>query len=374
MKIAHVVFEAPLGHASGAALRNRAIGSSLSRYGQSSTIIVQEQFGAGKRHPKRKRSYLEAHLSDDVIQRVVNEILRSDPNLIVVDGIYLSDIAYRLVADGRRVIVDMHNIESALLKENNLARRKWRARLFYWRRWQRARRAEQALVRAVAGVWTCSERDKALLCAATSGDRRINVVPNPVPDWSVRADLPQGKADCAAIFVGHLNYRPNIRAAERLMQRIQPLLRADDPDGRLLICGRSPSDNLQRMAKTAAGVELVSDPAELAPLYARARAAMIPLTEGGGTRLKVLEALALGVPVIATAKAVEGLNVVPGQSYLAAELDEEFVQAALQLTADAAFRARLIEGGRRFVRAHHDQDAVDRAVGQGLQDAGIGPK
>ncbi len=366
MKIVHVVFEAPHAHSSGAALRNRAIGVSLAGLGRLSTIIVQERLPGSKQHPKRRWSYVEARLPDALTAQLADEIGRLDPDLVVVDGIFLADIAHRLLDAGRRVVVDMHNVESALLRETNLARRGWRARLFYGPRWRRAERAEARIAGTSAGLWVCSERDEHLLRGLVGSGAPMAVVPNPVPDWCTGAPPVAGSGPPVALFVGHLAYRPNLHAAERLIARIQPQMRAAFPDARMLICGRAPGARLRALADATYGVELIGDPAELAPIYARASVALVPLTEGGGTRLKILEALAVGLPVVATAKAVEGLELAPGRTYLAAETDAQFVAAVRRLEDEPELRPRLAGAGREVVERLHSQAALDRAVARAL--------
>lgn len=364
MKLVHVMFEPPSPEGSGRNLRDYALGLSLSRLGPSSTMIVQDHFSSEKRYPGRKRSFIEADLPREIVEDITRRIARENPDLVVVEGVYLADIAWRLLSIGQKVIVDMHNLESALLREDDIARRGWRARLFYRRRWKEAEAAEKRLAPRVAGVWVCSHQDAALLRAAVGEAVSIDVIPNPIPAWCGKAEIssPPEPWSVRALYVGHLGYRPNIRAAERLIRTIHPQLKQVFPDAGLDICGRSPGKKLQKLASGIPGLRLTGDPADLAPFYARATVALIPLREGGGTRLKVLEAMALGVPVVATAKAVEGLELVPGETYLAAETDADFVAAVKQLAADAPLRAGLIGAAHRYVRAHHDQHALDAAV------------
>ncbi|MFD1912485.1 glycosyltransferase family 4 protein [Halodurantibacterium flavum] len=371
MKTVHVVFESPQARSSGAALRNRALGSSLSRLGPSSLIAVQDHFAGGNGRPERKASRIEARIPAEVIKSVLHAVAAQAPDAVIIDGIYLGDVAHALVEAGHRVILDMHNIESALQQEIDLARRGWIARLFYRNRWKQGRDAEGALAKRVAGVWLCSAQDADILRRIAPDHAPIAVVPNPVPEWCQAADpAPAAQSGANAIFVGHLGYRPNDRAARRLIRQIQPILRARLPDFSLTICGRSPGRRLRAMGAGQAGVELVADPPDLAPFYSRAAMTLIPLTEGGGTRLKVLEALALGVPVIATAKAVEGIAVVDQETFLAAETDEDFARAAERLARDDALRAALARRGYDFVAAHHMAPAIDQAVAAGLGQPG----
>ncbi len=119
---------------------------------------------------------------------------------------------------------------------------------------------------------------------------------------------------------------------------------------------------MRKLAKNRPGVTLVGDPPSLRSFYSGATVALIPLTEGGGTRLKVLEAMAVGLPVIATAKAVEGLAIVPDHAFLLAETDADFVDALGRLGKDKGLRTKLAENGRKYVFERHSQMTVDQAV------------
>lgn len=117
----------------------------------------------------------------------------------------------------------------------------------------------------------------------------------------------------------------------------------------------------------AHGHRLSADPPDLRPAYAQAAAAVMPLREGGGTRLKALEALVAGCPVVATAKAVEGLGLVPDRHYLAAERPGDFVAALLRLDADAGLAHALAVEGRRLIETRYAEaprrEALRRAAG-----------
>jgi glycosyltransferase involved in cell wall biosynthesis len=129
-----------------------------------------------------------------------------------------------------------------------------------------------------------------------------------------------------------------------------------------MICGRTPGDRLRRQIASASNIRLIADPVHLRPLYEDADAAILPLSEGGGSRIKVLEAMAVGLPVIATPKAVEGLALEPDRHFVIAEKPTEFVAALERLGTDPASRHRLIAEGRRFVRDHHTQMVIERTV------------
>lgn len=364
MKIMHIVFESTTSQKSGASLRNYSIGLVLSRIGHLSTIVVQNYFTSGQAFPDRKPSYIEADISRNVVEDIVARVRTEDYDLVIVEGVFLSDICMRLVEAGENVIVDMHNIESALLRENEIAKYGLIGYLIRSKRWKRAEAAEKAIAEKVKGIWVCSQIDAERLKARIDINATIQIVPNPIPTWCETAIIPSRTADWKVklLFVGHLRYRPNIRAAYCLIQSIFPKIRETFPDAELMICGRNPGKKLQRLAKGTVGVKLVSDPNDLLPYYAEATIAVVPLTEGGGTRLKVLEAMSMGLPVVATAKAVEGLNLVSNEMFLETSGEREFIAAILELAEDEMLRTKLVNRSRSFISENYSSNIVEQAL------------
>lgn len=369
MRFLHIVPERPLANGSGAQLRAHALSRALTAHGQVITLALSEILDSAGLRPTRARSFIEADLPETVLRDILHRLQPVPEDVAIVEGVHLSAVARRLCAEGLRVILDAHNVESDLLRQTDLARRPWLARLTRRRRWHRAEKAERTLLGLVPAVWACSQLDAERMQRLAPGMSPPRVLPNPVPDWCLAAGhLPRGDG-VKALFVGHLGYRPNLVAAGRLVRNILPALRRSEPDARLTLAGRAPHPSLHRLLAAAPpGLTLIADPTDLAPVYAQATMALIPLSEGGGTRIKALEAMSLGLPVVASAKAVEGLDLVPGRQFLLAESDAEFVNAALRLSRTPALRDDLAGAARDFALRHHGPSAIETAVTHALQD------
>ena len=170
------------------------------------------------------------------------------------------------------------------------------------------------------------------------------------------------------LFMAHLGYPPNIHAARMLMHQILPVLRARLPGAEAVIAGREPTPELVASAQGAAGLRLLADPGDPAPLYDWASLAVMPILEGGGTRIKVLEALRVGRPIVASAKAVEGHGIMPEMHYLPAETPTEFIAQILRLQADPARAVALVGAGQDWMRAHASGAALHAAILAGLNE------
>ncbi|ARU01296.1 glycosyl transferases group 1 [Yoonia vestfoldensis] len=367
-KIVHIVPTRPDPQGTGADLRNTALHQGLAALGDVVLVAVDDFLPQGSAIVPCKRSVIEADLPACTVKSVVAQVQALAPALIVLEGVALADIAYGLMAVGQGYVLDMHNVESDLRRQMDRAKRGRWAPIRYRRRWQDASRAEAAVIRGALRVIGCSDQDGQRAMALAGRDIVFHVVPNPVPGWCQDRVLPvmTAPAQNRILFVGHLGYAPNIIAAKRLLTRIFPAIRLAAPDAALDICGRMPQPKLRALAAATPKATLHADPVDLAPHYAAASVAVIPLTEGGGTRLKVLEALAVGLPIVASAKAVEGIGLVPGHHYLMAETDAQYVDAALQVMRDAGLAARLAGNGKAWVQDRFSAAAIGRAVAAAL--------
>lgn len=367
LRILHILLEPSHANGSGARLRSRALGHALARHGRVTTLVLSDILPAGMRRLNHYDFRIMANLPEGVLAAVSARAKEVSLDLVVVETAFLADVAHRLTDTGHRVILDAHNVESDLRRQIDRSRRGLVAPLRYRRRWRRASAAEAALLRHVAAVWACSAEDRRQLVALEPDLALASIVPNPVPDWCHRPVPPSSATGIVGLFLGHLGYRPNIHAAERLALRIWPRLRATRPDARLLIAGRAPEQRCRALGNLP-GLDLHADPPDVAPLYGQANMVIIPLREGGGTRIKVLEALASGRPVIATAKAVEGLGLIQGKHFLQAETDDEFINTVQELADDIPLAEHLRHMGREFVMRHHGVDAIEAAVSRALRE------
>jgi glycosyltransferase involved in cell wall biosynthesis len=206
-------------------------------------------------------------------------------------------------------------------------------------------------------VLACSEADAARL-------RRLPGVAAAVLPNAVRLPrtvTPPGRRH-DLLFVGNLGYAPNAAGVAWLAREVLPLL----PGTRAAIVGASPGPDVRALA--GPGLEVAADVPDLAPWYAGATVAVIPLHAGGGTRIKALEALAYARPVVATPIGVEGLAVGEAQGVLVADGAPDFAARCRALLDDPVRAEALGTAGRGWVRAHATVDAVAAALDRRLVD------
>jgi len=221
-------------------------------------------------------------------------------------------------------------------------------------------RYERRVVRQVQAVVVLTERDERAIRELVS-DARIVRIPLAVP-IPPRALSPEGHGEPRVLFVGSLSHPPNAEAAERLVRNIFPAVRAELPDAALWIVGADPPPALG--LERAGGIELTGRVPEVTPYLDAAAVFAAPLRLGGGMRVKVLEALAAGKAVVASPRAVDGLDVTNGDQVLLADTDQEFAVAIVRLLREPERRVELARRARAWAAANLGQERATLAFEQ----------
>ena len=191
---------------------------------------------------------------------------------------------------------------------------------------------------------------------STGVDTRLGVLPNGVDERFFRS-APKDETD-SLLFVGTMYYSPNVDAATWFSKHVFPRIKAVKPRTRLCLVGSRPTGAVRRLARIS-GVEVTGAVRDIVPYLERATVFVAPIRIGGGFPNKIAEALAAGVPTVATPAAHAGIpGLVPGAHLIEASGPEEFASRTIQLLEDAGLRHRLRASGRDFMRAGYGWDEV----------------
>lgn len=263
------------------------------------------------------------------------------------------------------VVLFEHNVEHMIwLRLARLERSGWRrpALELEWRKMRRVEAAACARARLTLAV---SEADRAALAGLAPGARVLSV-PTGVDTTYF---YPNGTPESAArlVFTGAMDWYPNEDAMLHFIRDVFPLLRAALPQVSLAVVGRNPSARLK--AAGGDGVHVVGRVEDVRPYVAEAAVFVVPLRAGGGTRLKIFEALAMGKAVVSTTVGAEGLPLTPGQHLLLADDPQRFANAVLSLLRDPGQRGALGAAGRRLVEERFSWPMVAEAFEARLADA-----
>ena len=225
------------------------------------------------------------------------------------------------------------------------------------------RREELALLRRAALTMTTSERDRDVLQRAAPG-LPVAVITNGVDtDWFAPPPDQPPRRPRRVVFVGATHYFPNEDGVLYYMHEIHDRVRTALPDVETAIVGGVPAPVLQAMASDK--VLVTGFVKDVRPYLWEASVFIVPLRMGGGTRFKVVEAMAAGVPVVSTRLGAEGIPLTQGREALLADEPAEFADAVVRLLTDAPLARRLAAAGSDFVRARFDW----RVIGDRIEEA-----
>jgi glycosyltransferase involved in cell wall biosynthesis len=275
-------------------------------------------------------------------------LLHTGPfDLVVVEHSHAAGLADLVDAP---LLLDEHNIESRY-QAARLAAQARRApsqiaRLEAW---------EQALWRRADAVVCVSEEDAEHV--ARFRQRPVVIIPNGVDTGRLPYVPPSAREGKVVLFVGLMDHAPNVEAAQLLAREIMPRVWAAEPAARLVLCGANPAPSVS--ALSGPRVEVTGRVVEVAPFLERARVCAFPLMQGAGSSLKVLEALASGVPLVASAVAVRGFDLDSDQHYLHADDSEAAAAAILRVLTEPPDDTRA-EHGRSFAERFRWQALAER--------------
>ncbi len=264
---------------------------------------------------------------------------------VIADGPVAAAALGRLLRE-RPVIYNAHNFESGFRHELDSASGMGGARVL--------RRFERGLLERAGESWMVSEADLAAareLCSTA----RLRYVPN-VVDVSAITPVHPLREEQRAIFVANFAYEPNRNGLRFLLDEVLPRVWKKLPDAKLALVGAG----LEERPSTDPRVEVLGFVEDLHAAYARASCAVVPLLQGGGTPLKLIEALAYGLPVIATPRAVAGLEVCDGEHCLVADGAEAFAEALVRVLRDGA--PEPAHRGRELAAERYSIEALGRLI------------
>lgn len=297
-----------------------------------------------------RRPYTEfVYASSAYRAAVVERCRRTEFAVVHMDSMDL--VGYLPLLTGLPVVCGHHNIESTLLRRRAGMEANWLTASYLRLQAGWLRQAEVEWCPLVALNVVVSERDRVEL-GALAPDASIIVVPNGVDDIAMR---PQGAGDQGIVFVGGTTWFPNRDALDYFATDVLPRIRARFPEVRTVWVGRVGDEERDRYGRT--GITFTGYVDDIREYVGAAACFVVPLRVGGGTRLKILDAWAMGKAIVSTRAGAEGLDAIEGQNIVLREDPQAFAEAVLEVLSDKPMRDRLGRAGRELIEQKYAWDS-----------------
>jgi polysaccharide biosynthesis protein PslH len=284
----------------------------------------------------------------------LRELLRAEKYDVIICDFFLTGgvIPWEL---GYPTILFTHNVEAQIwLRHCQVSKNPvWRA--VSWREYKTIARLETRYVREATSVLAVSENDKELFSACIPREK-ITVVETGVDVDYFRPAREQEQAH-TLVFTGSMDWMPNEDGIVWFVDNILPLIRAEIPQVELLVVGRRPSKRLEELGRTP-GIRVTGTVDDIRPYLATGAVYVVPLRIGGGTRIKIFEAMAAGKAVVSTRLGAEGLPVTNGEDIVLADEPREFAERVVGLLRNETERSRLGEKARTLVEEKYSWSSV----------------
>jgi len=294
------------------------------------------------------------------MRRLVDRLAAGDAfDVVHADQLNMAQYAVRVPGAFR--VLDAHNALWLLYKRlaatMGQGPRKW----LLERDWRLLKRYEGGMVRGFDAVLAVSREDRAALLEAAGVEREVAVIPIAVDTDEVQPVRRRPDAD-HILHLGTMYWPPNVDGVMWFVRQVLPRVRRHRPDVVFDVVGSRPPSALLELGRGDSGVNVTGYVADPAPYLERAGVFVVPLRAGGGMRVKILNAMAQGLPIVSTTLGAEGISVVPGEHVLLADTAADFAAAVLRLLEDPVLAARLGAAGRRLVERTYDYRVACRAL------------
>lgn len=276
-------------------------------------------------------------------------------DLVICDFVQMARNAIGLKAPAS--LLFQHNVEAQIFERHAQSDRNWARRAYMGIQARKMRRFEAQAGKQFDWVVAVSEQDRAKF-AADYGWNHVSVIDTAV---DVEAFQPAASAEQPdrLVFVGSLDWLPNQDGVRHFVERIWPAIRSSRPQASFQIVGRNPTADIRDLAQVP-GVEVVGTVPDVRPYLAAAAIVIVPLLVGGGTRLKIYEAMAMQKAVVSTSLGAEGLSLNPGEHIRLADAAEDFAAQVVELLENPKQRQLLAQRARQHVVRNYAAEVVAR--------------
>lgn len=303
------------------------------------------------RYPYMMRRHFDRRVAESV-----NQLLREDHfDVLLCDFLQPSQNLIPVPVFPK--ILFEHNVESVILKRYYEQAANPVTKAYFYLQWRKLFRSEKRMAETYDHCIMVSESDCRVM-NELYGVENTSAIPTGV---DVEYFSSAGAEDNGnhLVFTGSMDWLPNEDAMIFFAEQVLPRVRRE-LDVKFWIVGRNPTPAVQRLAEANACIEVTGTVDDVRPFIDRASVYVVPLRVGGGTRIKIFEAMAMGKAVVSTSVGAEGLPVSDGENIILADDPEQFARKTVELMKNTEARRRLGDAGRGLVTENYTWDAAAR--------------
>ena len=293
---------------------------------------------------------------DPQLRRRAEELLAGDKyDLVVCDFVQMARNAIGLPAAAK--VLFEHNVEAQIFERHAQQDDGWLRRKYMGLQWRKMRRFEGEAGQQFDAVVAVSHQDKETYIRDYNWDH-VQVIDTAV-DLDFFQPDPTAEQPQRIVFVGSMDWLPNQDGVRHFVEQVWPLIRERCPETEFRVVGRNPTPMVEQLGR-APGVEIMGTVPDIRPFLAESALAVVPLLVGGGTRLKIFEAMAMQKAVVSTPLGAEGLEVTSGDDVQLANAGPDFANAVVELLLDADKRHKMAAAARQLVEENYSAETVAR--------------
>lgn len=285
------------------------------------------------------------------MQQTVLDSLRSTQDLIYVD--HLQMFQYVPEPAPCPVLLDEHNVEWRIIERfAQTGARSAARRAFAGIEWPKLKSYELESCRRANRVLTVTPQDRSILMEA--GVRQEKIIPLPIGvDIDYFRPIPPNSSSKKILSIGTMSWPPNVDAISHFAESIYPLIKREIPEVTFSVVGANPSSEMKALGDSDPSIRVTGFVDDIRTSAESTAAFVVPLRIGSGMRVKILDAMAMGLPVVTTTIGCEGISLNPGEHALVADRPEEFANAVIHLLQNPKIRCDLGNAGRTFVENNY---------------------
>ena len=309
--------------------------------------------------------YVIDKYTTSVIRKKLSTLLEGqDFDIVICDFLSLSvNLTTLPKKPGTRYVLFQHNVESYIWERHYQNAGNAISKVFYKNQWQRFKRFEQNTCRWFDGVIAVSEFDKQVFNTEFGLENVLGHVETGV-DIDYFSQFKRNPEKHSLVFLGSMDWMPNIDGIEDFIKHCYPQIKQVLPNATLTILGRNPPEKIRQLSSSDKSIKVTGTVDDVRPYLSSAAVSIVPLRIGGGTRIKIFETMAAGLPVISTTIGAEGLPISHNENIMIADDHANFAEATISLLENNEKAKQIAENGYNLVEQNYSwqtvtQDFVD---------------